>query len=158
MWDRQPFAAAEIFPRARFIGMDPVPDYLAYARATVDDGRADFVVGVVEQIPFADGAFDCCLSLLLLQDIRDRAAALSEMHRVTGQGGIVAACQWDCGQGMPMLIAIREVLKLLLLRYTKAWVGLRPARLRVRPSFASTGRLRVLRTSRPYVWSPRTPT
>jgi hypothetical protein len=32
------------------------------------------------------------------------------MRRVTRQGGIVAACQWDFGHGMPMLAAIREVL------------------------------------------------
>jgi len=106
-------AAAQSLPRARLVGMDPVPDYLAYARAKVGRGRAAFVVGLVEQIPFAHGAFDACLSLLLLQEIRDRAAALSEMHRVTGQGGSVAACQWDFGHGMLMLIAIREALKLV---------------------------------------------
>jgi ubiquinone/menaquinone biosynthesis C-methylase UbiE len=105
-------AAAQSLPRARLVGMDPVPDYLAYARAKVGRGRAAFVVGLVEQIPFAHGAFDACLSLLLLQEIRDRTAALSEMHRVTGRGGIVAACQWDFGHGLPMLIAIREALKL----------------------------------------------
>jgi ubiquinone/menaquinone biosynthesis C-methylase UbiE len=94
--------------------MDPVPGYLAHARATVEGGRADFVVGLVEQIPFADGVFDCCLSLLLLQEIRDRRLALDEMHRVTGQGGIVAACQWDFRHGMPMSVAIREVLNVVV--------------------------------------------
>ena len=103
-------AAAQSFPRARLVGMDPVPDYLAYPRATVERGRATFVVGLVEQIPFADGVFDCCLSLLLLQEIQDRELALSEMRRVTGRGGIVAACQWDFRHGMPMLAAIGEVL------------------------------------------------
>jgi SAM-dependent methyltransferase len=90
--------------------MDPVLAYLVHARTIVGRGRVDFVVGLVEQTPFADAAFDCCLSLLLLQEIRDRKLALSEMRRVTGQGGIVAACQWDFRHGMPMLIAIREVL------------------------------------------------
>jgi ubiquinone/menaquinone biosynthesis C-methylase UbiE len=94
--------------------LDPAPDYLAYARATVGYGRVDFVVGLVEQIPFTDGVFDCCLSLLLLQEIRDRELALREMRRVTGQGGIVAACQWDFRHGMPMSVAIREVLKVVV--------------------------------------------
>jgi SAM-dependent methyltransferase len=83
-------------------------------RATVAGGRADFVVGLVEQIPFADGVFDCCLSLLVLQEIRDRELALGEMHRVTGQGGIVAACQWDFRHGMPISVAIREVLNVVV--------------------------------------------
>jgi ubiquinone/menaquinone biosynthesis C-methylase UbiE len=102
--------AARCFPRARLIGMDPVASYLRHARATVAPERADFVVGFVEQMPFADGMFDCCLSLLLLQEIREREPALREMRRVTRDGGIVAACQWDFGHGMPMSLAIREVL------------------------------------------------
>jgi hypothetical protein len=44
----------------------------------------------------------------VLQEIRDRAAALREMHRVTRRNGIVAACQWDFDQGMPMTAALRE--------------------------------------------------
>jgi hypothetical protein len=61
-------------------------------------------------MPFADGAFDCCLSLLLLQEIRDRGSALCEMRRVTRAAGTVAACQWDFARGMPMSAAIREAL------------------------------------------------
>jgi ubiquinone/menaquinone biosynthesis C-methylase UbiE len=106
--------AARCFPRARLIGMDPVASYLRHARATVAPERADFVVGFVEQMPFADGMFDCCLSLLLLQEIREREPALREMRRVTRDGGIVAACQWDFGRGMPMSLAIREVLSVVV--------------------------------------------
>jgi ubiquinone/menaquinone biosynthesis C-methylase UbiE len=107
-------AAASSFSRARLVGMDPVLGYLAYARTTVAPDRADFVVGLVEQMPFADGIFDCCLSLLLLQEIRAREPALREMRRVTRDGGIVAACQWDFRHGMPMLVAIREVLSVVV--------------------------------------------
>jgi ubiquinone/menaquinone biosynthesis C-methylase UbiE len=107
-------AAAQCFPRARLVGMDPVLGYLTHARATVGRVRAGFVAGLVEQVPFADGAFDYCLSLLLLQEIRDRGLALSEMHRVTREGGIVAACQWDFRRGMPMSVAIREVLNVVV--------------------------------------------
>jgi ubiquinone/menaquinone biosynthesis C-methylase UbiE len=107
-------AAAGSFSRGRLVGMDPVTSYLMHARATVAPGRAEFVVGLVEQMPFADGMFDCCLSLLLLQEIRERGPALREMRRVTREGGIVAACQWDFRHGMPMSVAIREVLQVVV--------------------------------------------
>jgi hypothetical protein len=32
------------------------------------------------------------------------------MHRVTRRNGIVAACQWDFDQGMPMTAALRDAL------------------------------------------------
>jgi ubiquinone/menaquinone biosynthesis C-methylase UbiE len=107
-------AAGWSFPRAQLVGMDPVPAYLMHAKATVAHRRADFVVGVVEQMPFADGIFDCCLSLLLLQEVRERGPALREMRRVTRKGGVVAACQWDFRRGMPMSVAIREVLHVVV--------------------------------------------
>jgi len=149
-------AAAQSFPRAPLVGMDPVLAYLVHARTIVGRGRVDFVVGLVEQTPFADAAFDCCLSLLLLQEIRDRKLALSEMRRVTGQGGIVAACQWDFRHGMPMLIAIREVLNAVVpdvceglsKRQASAFAS------DMSPSCVSIGRQRVLRTLRQRVWPP----
>jgi len=87
-----------------------VPAYLAYAKEGLRSARVEFVSGLVERMPFADRSFDCCLSLLVLQEIGERAAALREMRRVTGAGGIVAACQWDFGQGMPLSAAIRDAL------------------------------------------------
>jgi hypothetical protein len=36
------------------------------------------------------------------------------MHRVTDQGGIVAACQWDFRHGMPISVTIREVLNIVV--------------------------------------------
>jgi SAM-dependent methyltransferase len=73
-------------------------------------GAADYVIAAAEKLPFRTGAFDCCFSLLVLQELRDRALALKEMHRVTRPGGIVAACQWDFQDGMPMISALRQAL------------------------------------------------
>ena len=104
-------AAATSFPCARLVGLDPCFPYLVFARTTADAGHVELVAGRMEALPFADGTCDHCLSLLVLQDIRDRARAMSEMRRVTRRGGIVAACQWDFGDGMPMIAAVREAVK-----------------------------------------------
>jgi hypothetical protein len=47
--------------------------------------------------------FDCTLSLLILNFVPDRAAAVREMLRVTKPVGVVAAAVWDYGEGMEML-------------------------------------------------------
>jgi SAM-dependent methyltransferase len=66
---------------------------------------------VAEALPFVTGTFDHCVSLLVLQEIRDRARALDEARRVTRRGGIVAACQWDFGRGMALVAALREAVE-----------------------------------------------
>ena len=54
---------------------------------------------------FDDGAFDCTVSLLVLNFVPDAARAVDEMKRVTRRGGIVAAAVWDYAEGMDMLRA-----------------------------------------------------
>jgi SAM-dependent methyltransferase len=103
-------ALLKTFSRTRLIGMDPYLPFVERARATLGPGRLDFVIGAAEKLPFADDVFECCLSLLVLQEIRDQGAALKEMHRVTKPGGVVAACQWDFAEGMPMISALHRAL------------------------------------------------
>jgi len=87
----------------RVTGVDPTPDYVAFAREAPQEPRAQFQVGAAEKLPFADGAFDAALSLLVLQDFDDARRAVLEMARVTRPGGVVAACLWDFRDGLPML-------------------------------------------------------
>jgi ubiquinone/menaquinone biosynthesis C-methylase UbiE len=51
----------------------------------------EVVVAVAEALPFADGVFDGTLSQLVVNFMRDPAAGVREMARVTRQGGIVAS-------------------------------------------------------------------
>lgn len=83
-------------------GIDPVPDYVSFARDTVSDRNARFEVGTVEALPFAPGMFDATLALLVLQDLDEPERAIHEMLRVTKARGLVATCLWDFEQGMPM--------------------------------------------------------
>ena len=45
-------------------------------------------------------------ALLVLQDFVDPLQAMSEMARVTRPDGVVAACQWDFEDGLPMLLLV----------------------------------------------------
>lgn len=90
-------------PGADIVGVDPSPDQLVRARkqcgpaVTLKGGNAD-------RLPFDDDAFDACLSLLVLQELKG-PQPLRDMRRVTRPGGIVAACQWDFAR-MPVIVAL----------------------------------------------------
>lgn len=89
-------------------GVDPSPDYLAFAARRVPGDRIRFQIGRAEALQFADGTFDAALALLVLQDFGDPQRAVCEMARVTRPAGIVAASIWDFGRGMPMLSLLRQ--------------------------------------------------
>ena len=52
-----------------------------------------------EELPFEDGTFDVALAQLVVHFMADPVAGLREMARVTGSGGVVAACVWDHAGG-----------------------------------------------------------
>jgi SAM-dependent methyltransferase len=52
-----------------------------------------------EQLPFADDEFDAALAQLVVHFMTDPVTGLSEMARVTRDGGVVAATVWDHGGG-----------------------------------------------------------
>ena len=102
-------AAAALFPEARLAGIDPSAALLRKARTRAELASARLVEGTAEKLPFADAAFDGCLSLLVLQEFADRCGPLCEMRRVTRQRGIVAACQWDFAR-MPVIATLVDAI------------------------------------------------
>jgi SAM-dependent methyltransferase len=48
-----------------------------------------------ERLPFPSETFDAALAQLVVHFMRDPTAGITEMARVTGAGGMVAACVWD---------------------------------------------------------------
>jgi SAM-dependent methyltransferase len=52
-----------------------------------------------ERLPFDDGTFDASVAQLVVHFMDDPVAGLREMSRVTGSGGVVAACVWDHAGG-----------------------------------------------------------
>ena len=89
------FTAAALTRRSEIVGIDPSASFIEYARSRTNDPRLSFEIGNALSLPYPDGSFDKCLSLLVIQFIQDVRRAVSEMRRVTRQGGTVAACVWD---------------------------------------------------------------
>lgn len=82
-------------------GVDPSEEFVSHADARVRD--ATFRVAGAEALPFPDGAFDAVVSGLMLNFVPDPAAAVREMTRVVGQGGLVGAYVWDYAGRMDMI-------------------------------------------------------
>jgi SAM-dependent methyltransferase len=89
------FTAAALTRRSEIVGIDRSTSFIEYARSQANDPRLTFEIGDALGLPYADGSFDRCLCLLVIQLIPDVRRALSEMRRVTKPGGIVAASVWD---------------------------------------------------------------
>jgi SAM-dependent methyltransferase len=87
----------------RVDGVDPVADYVSFARQTTPSPRAEFTLAPGHALPFANATFDAALALLVMQDVADPNRTIVEMARVTRPGGSVAACQWDFRDGLPLL-------------------------------------------------------
>jgi len=81
--------------RSEIVGIDPVAQFVVYARAHAAEPRVKFDVGDALTLPYPPASFDACLSLLVLMFIREAGRALAEMRRVTRPGGSVAVCVWD---------------------------------------------------------------
>jgi SAM-dependent methyltransferase len=85
---------------ASVLGVDPSPDFVGHAAATVEDGRARFATGDAGALPVADGAVDAVVSGLVLNFVPDVRAGLAECRRATRPSGTVAAYVWDYADGM----------------------------------------------------------
>ena len=85
---------ARASPRA-LLAVEPSGDFLAGARAAVDDPRVRFEPGRAEALPAGDATADVAVSGLVLNFVPDRAAALREMRRVLRPGGRLAFYVWD---------------------------------------------------------------
>lgn len=97
------FAVAQAAPGARVHGIDPSAAYVAFAQSRASGDRVRFTVGDAQRLDLADDSFDRVVSLLVVNFIPDRDAAVREMVRVARPGGVVAAAVWDYGEGMEML-------------------------------------------------------
>ena len=84
-------------------GMDASEGFVAHARRSVRDPRARFSTGDATRLPWGAGAFDVTVSGLVLHFVKDHAAMVGEMARVTRPGGQIALYVWDYAEGMQMV-------------------------------------------------------
>jgi len=93
---------AQCAPR-EIVGLDASEAFIAQARRAVDDPRARFEVGDATKLPFERESFDMAVSGLVLNFVREPAAMVRELARVTKSDGIVALYVWDYAGGMQMM-------------------------------------------------------
>ena len=86
---------------ARVSAADPSEPFVDACRERLPG--VDVVLAPAENLPFADGTFDAVLSQLVVNFMRDPIAGVRETARVSGGGGIVAACVWDYAGEMTLL-------------------------------------------------------
>lgn len=77
--------------------VDPSAQFVGAMRERYPD--VDVREAAAEEIPFEDGSFDAALAQLVVHFMQEPVRGLSEMARVTGEGGVVAACVWDLAAG-----------------------------------------------------------
>ena len=86
-------------------GVNPSPEQIARARASVVDRRARFEVGDVEAPLLRGASADAVVSGLVLNFLPDPATSLARMAALSKPGGVVAGYVWDYAGDMGMLRA-----------------------------------------------------
>jgi len=81
----------------RVTGVEREPSWVEQARARAASlglaGRFSYQLGEAERLPFPDDSFDLTTCQTVLIHLRDPAAAIAEMRRVTRPGGLVAVAE-----------------------------------------------------------------
>ena len=85
------------------VGIDPSPEFVAFARDRVRDPRVTFEVGDAQAMRADTATFDAVVAGLVLNFVPEPGAAVAEMSRVTRPGGTVAAYVWDYAGEMQMM-------------------------------------------------------
>lgn len=96
---------------ARVSGIDAAEALLAIAKTRVPKG--DFRAGDIENLPFAERAFDAVTGFNAFQFAGNPIVALAEARRVTERDGAVAIVTWGTPDGMEMVSVIGALRPLL---------------------------------------------
>lgn len=104
-------AAGQVTATGRVVGIDMTPEMLTKSRQTAQTlGLAfvEFLGGLAEAIPVADGWADAVISNGVINLCADKQAVFMEIHRVLRPGGTLQFA--DIANGLPVPIeAMRDV-------------------------------------------------
>ena len=88
-------------------GLDMTEEMLATANANkkaADIENAEFIFGVIEDIPLDDGTVDCVISNCVINLTADKRAVMSEVKRVLKPGGRIAISDILLHRPLPALV------------------------------------------------------
>ena len=104
--------ANKIGSAGQIVGFDLNPGMIARARASPGTPASiEWRVGSATDMPFAHATFDCVICQHGLQFIRDKAAAVSEMHRVLADRGRAVISVWRSIEHCPWQAAIANAVE-----------------------------------------------
>lgn len=111
-----------------YYGMDIDAESIEFAEKTYGDGKRQFEVGDMTDIPLPDNSVDQILCFEGLEHIRFPEDAVAEFHRVLRKGGniIVSTPQKGAAIGTPWDINVLTYEQLLALFPSGKWEGLDP--------------------------------
>jgi SAM-dependent methyltransferase len=87
---------------SKVTGIEPSDGFLNTAKQHLA-GRVEFHQGSATRIPLHDASVDVVVSGLVLNFVPDPGAALAEMARVAGRGGVIGAYVWDYAGRMELM-------------------------------------------------------
>ena len=102
--------AERVGPTGKVTGLDLNPGMLAVARLAAPSQSIEWVEGSVVKIPLPDATLDAVVCQQGLQFFPDKAAALSEMHRVLKRGGRLALSCWRSVEHTPGYHVLEQAL------------------------------------------------
>lgn len=85
------------------VGIEPSEGFLGVAKASIEDARAEFMIGDAQSLPLEKHEVDVVVSGLVLNFVPDKRRALEEMLRIVKPGGTVAAYVWDYAGDMQLM-------------------------------------------------------
>ena len=104
--------ANKIGSAGQVVGFDLNAGMLARARASRETAAAiEWRLGNASDMPFADATFDCVICQHGLQFIPNKAAAVSEMHRVLADRGRIVISVWRSIKHCPWQAAIADAVE-----------------------------------------------
>lgn len=104
-------AAGQVTSIGKVVGIDMTPEMLTKSRQTAQTlglSHVEFLDGLAETIPVADGWADAVISNGVINLCADKRAVFAEIHRVLRPGGTLQFA--DIANGLPVpLEALRDV-------------------------------------------------
>jgi SAM-dependent methyltransferase len=88
---------------ASLIGCDPSPDFVSFARRSITNCPAAFIIAGAEQLPDRTGGFDAIAAGFVLNFLAQPQTAVQVMRDRLRPGGTLGAYVWDYAEGMQFL-------------------------------------------------------
>jgi ubiquinone/menaquinone biosynthesis C-methylase UbiE len=103
--------ANKVGSAGQVVGLDLNEGMLARARASSKAAAIEWRVGSATDMPFPDATFDCVICQHGLQFIPNKAAAVSEMHRVLADRSRTVVSVWRSIEHCPWQAAIADAVE-----------------------------------------------